>query len=328
MGPLGAPCPVTVQYLQSSWARQPTAPGVGPTLVVCATEPAPYQMASARSTLATVHVAEQRLLRAAAVSLVLLVVAIVGLVVDDRIITAVPAWLKPAKFSASAAVYLFTMAYMVRELPRSRTLTACTTLIGWILVLEIAVIAVQAARGRTSHFNIDTALDATLFTSMGVGIGVLWILSAIVLVLHCRTRAPDRAMAIALRLGLALNIVAAGVGWTMTQPRPAQLDAMRRNEHPFVAGSHTIGAPDGGAGLPGVYWSRDHGDLRVPHFLGMHAWQLLPLLLLGIRKVRTRRDDATEQAAIVIAAVICAAIFVAAFLQAIAGHPLFPTSPT
>jgi hypothetical protein len=285
-------------------------------------------MASARSTLATVHIAEQRLLRAAAVNLVLLVVAIVGLLVDDRVITGAPAWLKPAKFAASGAIYLFTMAFMVRDLPRSRILTFCTTMIGWILVLETIVIAVQAARGLTSHFNINTRLDTILFSSMGVGIGLVWLMSAIVLVLHCRTRAPDRAMAIAMRLGLALNIAGAGVGWTMTQPRPAQLEAMRRNERPFIAGSHTIGAPDGGAGLPGIYWSRDHGDLRIPHFLGMHAWQLLPLLLLGIRRVRTRRDDATEQTAIVIAAVICAAIFAAAFLQAIAGHPLFPTSAT
>lgn len=285
-------------------------------------------MTTVRRTLAAVHVAEQRLLRAAFVSLVLLLIALIGLLVDSRAITGAPAWLKPAKFGASSAIYLFTMAFMVRDLPRTRTLTASVTLIGWILVLETAVICVQAVRGQTSHFNINTPLDASIYSAMGIGIGVLWLLSAIVLVVHSRTRATDRTMAIALRLGLALNIAGAGVGWIMTQPRPAQLEAMRRNERPFVSGSHTIGAPDGGAGLPITQWSREHGDLRAPHFLGMHAWQLLPLLLLGIRLIRSRRDDATEQIVIVSVWVICAAIFTAALMQALAGHPLLSSSPT
>jgi hypothetical protein len=284
-------------------------------------------MSTVRSTLAKKHVAEQRLLRGALISLVLLVVAIVGLVVDDRMITDAPAWLKPAKFAMSAVIYLVTMAYMVRELPRSRTLTFCTTTIAWILVVETLIVFLQAARGRTSHFNIDTPLDAALFSSMGIGIGVLWLLSAVVLWTHCRTPAPDRSMALALRLGLALNIAGAGIGWTMTQPRPTQLEAIRRNERPFIAGSHTVGAPDGGPALPVIYWSRDHGDLRIPHFLGMHAWQLLPLLLLGLRRFRPGRDDATERSVLLVASAACAVIVVAALLQAMAGHPLFPTSP-
>jgi hypothetical protein len=42
-------------------------------------------------------------------------------------------------------------------------------------------------------------------------------------------------------------------------------------------GGSTIGAIAGGATLPLFGWSTTGGDLRVPHFFGVHAQQLLPL---------------------------------------------------
>ena len=264
------------------------------------------------------------LMRTTVVCLVLFCIALVGLLVDHREITGAPAWLKPAKFGASGAIYLFSLAFMARDIPPSRLLRIATQLIGWILVYEIVVIDIQAARGTTSHFNADSALNAAIFASMGIGIATVWVMSMVLLRLYWKTPAADRSMATAMRLGLALNIVGAGVGWTMTQPRPEQLAAIKHGVRPFIAGQHTVGAPDGGAGMPLTRWSRDHGDLRVPHFLGMHALQLLPLLLLGLRRVRTTRDDGAELLVILFAATLCAAIFIAALLQALAGHPFIP----
>jgi hypothetical protein len=262
------------------------------------------------------------MIRGAAVCVALLAVALLGLIVDPRVITNAPAWLKPAKFSVSGAVYLATLAFMVKDMPRRRLLRVATFLISTIIVLETILIFVQAARGTTSHFNADTPLDLAIFSSMGLGIATVWIMSGVLLVLHLRAPATDRAMATALRLGLVLNILGAGVGWRMTQPSAEQTASLSKGAHPMILGAHTVGAPDGGPSIPVIRWSATHGDLRIPHFLGMHSLQLLPLLLLGLRRVRTVRDDSTERSTVVLAASVCAGIFGAALVQALNGQPL------
>jgi hypothetical protein len=219
--------------------------------------------------------------------LVALAGAVIGLAIDPRIVTGAPVWLKPAKFAVSIALYTLTLAWIFSLIPewtRTRRIVGWTTAVA--LVLEIVLIDVQAARGVTSHFNIATPFDVVVFATMGLAIFVQTLSTIAVAVALWRHRFDDPALGWALRLGLTITIVGAMTGGLMTQPTRQQLDNARAGERMIIAGAHTIGAPDGGPGLPGTGWSTEHGDLRVPHFLGLHAVQALPLLAVVLARRR------------------------------------------
>ena len=210
--------------------------------------------------------------------LAMLAAAGIALVVDPRDVLGAPAWLKPAKFAASIAVYTLTLAWVFAYLPEwTKTRHAVSWITAVTLVLEIIIIDVQAWRGAASHFNVATPLDGALFTIMGLAITVQTLAAAGVAVALWRQRFEDRAIGWALRLGMTLTIVGAMTGGLMTRPTPDQLNAARAGHRMTAAGAHTVGAADGGPGLPGTGWSVEHGDLRVAHFIGLHAIQLLPL---------------------------------------------------
>ncbi len=40
--------------------------------------------------------------------------------------------------------------------------------------------------------------------------------------------------------------------------------------------------------IAAVSWSREHGDLRIPHFFGLHALQIIPFLVWWRGRKRTR----------------------------------------
>ena len=141
---------------------------------------------------------------------------------------------------------------------------------------------------------------------MGVAIAVQTLTAIAVTVALWRHAFVDRAMGWALRLGMAIAVAGASVGGLMTQPTRAQLESARVTHEMPRAGAHSVGGLDGGPGLPGTGWSTEHGDLRVPHFVGLHAVQVLPLLAVLLAR---RLPDAARVRAVVGAGVIYAALF-------------------
>jgi hypothetical protein len=224
-------------------------------------------------------------------------------VVDDRVLLGAPLWLKPLKFAISFVAYAGTLAWLLGRL-RERALQRT----GWVIVtasaVEMAIIVGQASRGVRSHFNADTAFDATLFSVMGATIVVLWFATLAVALRFLRQPDPDRAVGTAIRLGLVVTLVGPLEGFAMV-----------------ALNGHAVGVPDGGPGLPLVGWSTTGGDLRIAHFVGMHALQGLPLLAAALAAVG-RLDENTRVRLVRIAAVAWTGLVVLLTWQALHAQPL------
>jgi len=210
----------------------------------------------------------------------------IPLLVDSRLVNGAPAWHKPLKFFLSSAIYSFTFAWYLGQDPdreRQRTRRGLASWLGtgiWVaLAIELALIAMQAFRGVGSHFNISTWFDARVFNVMGMMILALALIHTALWVRLLRARWTNRPRLTACRWGAGLALVGLSVGALMVRPRPDQLAEVRAGR-PVVTGGHTVGARDGGAGLPFVNWSTEAGDRRVGHFVGLHAMQAIPAVAL------------------------------------------------
>jgi len=283
-------------------------------------------LTSVQTTLRRLWETDRTLTAAALLMVAALGAFLAGVVVDPRVVTGAPVWLKPAKFAASTAIYMFTLAWVFTYLagwPRVRRVVGKASV--FVFVAEVAVIALQAWRGTTSHFNFSTPIDAAIFSFMGAAIVIQTILSVLVAVALWRQPFRDQALAWALRLGMVITIAGASTGGLMTRPTEAQLARVAATGEMPIIGAHTVGGPDGGPGLPGTGWSLEHGDLRVPHFLGLHALQVVPFVTLLLRRLGV--NDARRARVARIAGVSYAGLFVLLLWQALRGQPLLSPDP-
>jgi hypothetical protein len=235
-----------------------------------------------------------------------LVFALLGFI-DERTFNGVSTWAKPLKFSLSIAVYFATLAWFAPLLPEAYFETRkgrwLTNLPIVCAVLEVAYIALQAGRGEASHYNNTSVVYSLMYSLMGVGAMLLiavcgWM--GTVIARRPRTRdAYTFAVIVALWITVLLG---GGLGAYMaSQP-----------------GHWVGGAPTDAGGWWLMKWARDGGDLRVAHFFGMHAMQVLPVVgwLAG-------RSLSRPRAMVLVIGFACgyAALTVFTFLQARAGQP-------
>ncbi|MFB2557335.1 hypothetical protein [Herbiconiux liangxiaofengii] len=281
---------------------------------------------SARGGLARAFAWHRPLMAVAALMVVCSVVCVVGAIVDPRQVTGAEVWLKPLKFSLSILVYSVTWAWLIAQLPEGRgrlrrTAHRAGTVIAVALAVEQVAIVGAAAAGVTSHFNVSNGFAATVWGTMAVSITVLYVASFVTTALLFRLRLSTRSLTVAVRAGALIALVGMGLAFLMTGPTAAQLD-----DYQGIVGAHTVGLADGGPGLPLLGWSTVAGDLRIPHFVGMHALQVIPLVAIALdalgRRGRRLADDRVRLRLVVVTVAAYAATLAVLTAQALAGQSI------
>jgi hypothetical protein len=262
------------------------------------------------------------LLVLAAALAVLTLVTLVGWAVDDRQLLGVSVWEKPFKFAVSGVIYAVTWAWLIGHFARlQRAAWWAGTVIAATLAIELVIIVGFAAVGVTSHFNVSSPLATTAWSIMATAITTLWIATFVAAVALWRNPGADPARQAAIRSGVAISLLGMGLAFLMTGPNADQL-----NDFQGVAGAHAVGVADGGPGLPVLGWSTVAGDLRIPHFIGMHALQAIPLLALllevGARRIPLLRDAAVRRGLVLTGAGAFLAVVGLVTMQALRGQSI------
>ncbi len=196
-------------------------------------------------------------------------VCMLGMMFDDRMLLDVSVWLKPLKFSLSAAIFIYTVGYYTNLYNYTkRKKNIINHVIAWTTLADILIIMTQGARGVKSHYNMDSLLDGLLFAAMGILVSFSVLVMLIFLVDTLRRKPKvNYSVFSALLIAWISTLYGSYVGGQMLGQQ-----------------GHNVGVPDGGDGMFLVNWSLEGGDLRIAHFLGLHAIQVMPIAAFFIHK--------------------------------------------
>lgn len=257
----------------------------------------------------------------------LALVTVVLSVVDPRLLLGQNIWFKPLKFALSIGLYAVSLSWMIGMLQRLRRFgywLGTITAVG--LAIEMVIITGAASLGTTSHFNMATPLASAAYSVMAISIVIVWIASLIVGSILAFAPHRDAARSLAIRSAVVLGLIGMALASLMTAPQPNQIENFQG-----VIGAHAVGTTDGGPGIPFLGWSTEAGDLRVPHFIGMHALQFIPLILLLLERLvpcfNVLSKDKTRKTLIGIITASYAATLTLLTGQALAGESVVSPSP-
>lgn len=209
----------------------------------------------------------------------------------------VNAWYKPFKFAFSTFTFAWAMAWFCFYLPDFNI-----KLFNWTIIVllgfEIAYIALQAGKGQLSHYNVSTPVYSLLYSLMAIAATLVTVYAAYVGILFFKFDFPNLPLYYvwAIRLGILLFVIFSFEGFAMGSRLNHSVGALNDNSNWFIIG-----------------WSKKVGDLRVAHFIGMHALQVLPFLSYYILR-STKWTFAVS--------VVYGLLALATLIQALQGKPL------
>jgi hypothetical protein len=212
----------------------------------------------------------------------------------------ISAWWKPFKFWFSTVTLVWSMAWYMQHLRNSET---AISFFSWaviaLLLTENIWITYKAGLGQLSHYDLSTPFNSLMFSVMAsAAAGISILVAYIGLLFFANSVEPlPKAYLWGIRFGILLFFIFSMQGFSMG----ARM-------------AHTIGADDGSPGLPVVNWSKQYGDLRIAHFMGMHALQIIPFMAYSFFK----------NVVLISIFALAYSLFTAFLLyQALQGRPLF-----
>lgn len=254
------------------------------------------------------------------------------MVLDPRTLSGELIWAKPLKFMISVSVFCLSIDWITRFVrftdKRAQQSLKCISL---GLLLELILISVQASRGVKSHFNQTDPRNFVIFLVMGITIIAVTAAACYLSWRVFKTKSLPKPWREMVLLGLGFSCISSAIsGQLMIVPTARQLSEMNTESGPSFFGSHSVGAEDGTTKafhLTG--WSVEVGDMRVPHFIGIHMFQILmAFVFLSTGSTRPATDLTIEnmsrlvrQQRLVFA--LGATLFGSSCMQALSGQTFF-----
>ncbi|MFF3568775.1 hypothetical protein [Nocardia jiangxiensis] len=231
----------------------------------------------------------------------LVVFSLCAMAFDHRMLLGESVWLKPMKFGLAFTLYTLTLAWLL-SFPHkgSRVTRWFGSLFAVTAFVDVGFIVLQAARGTFSHFNTESdavnSIGQIVFAS---GVPGLFAANLVIALILSWQRIADRPIARAVHAGLAIAVFGMALGYLMGFTGEQIVHDAAGHPVELAAGHTVLHSPaqtrDGVGDMPLVHWSTIGGDLRIPHFAGLHGIQVLILTALVLARLAHRRPWLTER---------------------------------